>query len=96
MVYQDDRTVAFRDLYPKAPTHILIVPREHIPSLAHIEEKHDRLVAHILRLANRLAQEEGIADKGYRLVTNCGPEAGQSVPHLHFHLIGGKPLKWVH
>jgi histidine triad (HIT) family protein len=96
MVYQGEELVAFRDIAPKAPTHILIVPREHIPSLAEVTQEHSRLLAEMIHLANRLAKQEGIDQSGYRLVTNCGPWAGQAVPHLHFHLIGGKPLRWLH
>lgn len=96
MVYQDGELVAFRDKYPKAPTHILIVPRAHIPSLADVEEQHSGLLARMVLLANRLAREEGIAERGYRLACNCGPWGGQAVPHLHFHLLGGRPLRWEH
>ncbi len=96
MVYQDEEMVAFRDKFPKAPTHILIVPTAHIPSLADVEEQHSSLMARMVLLANRLAREQGIAEQGYRLVANVGPWGGQAVPHLHFHLIGGRPLRWEH
>ncbi len=96
MVYQDHELVAFRDKYPKAPTHILVVPREHIPSLAHVTEEHSALLARMVLLANRLARELGIAEQGYRLVNNTGPWGGQAIAHLHFHLIGGRPLRWEH
>lgn len=96
MVYTDEWLVAFRDKFPKAPTHLLIVPREHIPSVAQVGEEHSSLLAKMILLANRLAREEGIAQEGYRLVVNSGPWGGQSVPHLHCHLIGGRPLRWEH
>lgn len=96
MVYQDEAVVAFRDKFPKAPIHILIVPREHIPSLAQVGQEHSDLLARMMLLANRLAREEGIAERGYRLVTNSGLWAGQAIPHLHFHLMGGKALRWEH
>ncbi|MDO8691762.1 MAG: histidine triad nucleotide-binding protein [Dehalococcoidia bacterium] len=93
MVYQDDLVVAFRDRYPKTPTHILIVCREHIPSLDRVGEEHSGLVARIVLVANRLAREEGIADTGYRLGVNVGRWGGQMIYHLHFHLLGGRPLQ---
>lgn len=96
MVYQNQDLVAFRDKYPKAPTHILVVPKEHIPSLSLVEDRHSDLLARMVLLVNQLAKEQGVAEQGYRLVVNAGPWGGQAVPHLHFHLIGGKPLRWEH
>ncbi|MDP2727727.1 MAG: HIT domain-containing protein [Dehalococcoidia bacterium] len=94
IVYQDEEVVAFLDKYPKAPTHILIVPREHIPSLAQVDEERSGLVARMVLLANRLAKEREIAEQGYRLVINSGYWGGQAIPHLHMHLLGGRPLRW--
>ncbi|MBN1459620.1 MAG: histidine triad nucleotide-binding protein [Armatimonadetes bacterium] len=94
IVHQDDVVVAFRDINPQAPTHIVLIPRKHIPSLSHIANIDDGIVGHIIRIAAMIAQTEGIADDGYRLVANCGPAAGQSVDHLHFHLLGGRNLSW--
>ena len=91
-VFKDDRVVAFRDIHPMAPVHVLIVPREHIVSLAGITEAKAGLVAHMVAVANKLAKQNGVADRGYRLVINSGPEGGQVVQHLHMHLLGGKPL----
>lgn len=91
-VYQDEKTVAFRDIHPRAPTHLLIVPRKHIPTLAHVSEADSSIVAHMVNVANQLARSEGIAEKGYRVVINCGQEGGQLVPHLHMHLLGGRQL----
>lgn len=92
ILYQDNEVVALRDINPQSPKHILIMPRAHIPSIAEVNEEQATLLAHLVGAANRLAREEGIAETGYRLVTNCGPDAGQAVPHLHFHLLGGKRL----
>ncbi len=92
-VYEDDRVLAFRDIAPQAPTHILVIPKEHIPSFAAISEENASLVAHVLAVAAKIAREEGLEENGgYRIVSNCGPDAGQTVPHLHFHILGGKRL----
>ena len=92
IVYQDKDVVAFRDINPQAPVHLVIIPRGHIPSLTHLSEAESPLMGHIVNTANRLARGEGIAEKGYRLVINCGQEGGQAVPHLHLHLLGGRRL----
>ena len=89
-LYQDEDAVAFRDIHPKAPTHIIIIPKEHIPSLAHLSEEQLPLMGHMVKIANQLAKGEGIAEQGYRLVINCGKEGGQVVHHLHIHLLGGR------
>ena len=94
MVHQDDMVVAFRDINPQAPTHIVLVPRKHIPALNDLGDEDDALVAHLVRTAAKLARRENIAQSGYRLVANCGPAAGQSVAHIHFHLLGGRDLTW--
>jgi histidine triad (HIT) family protein len=94
IVRESDRVVAFRDLDPKAPTHILLIPKEHIASIAEIEDGHGDVLADIAQAAAQLARAEGIADDGWRLVTNVGPNAGQSVFHLHFHLLGGRAMSW--
>ena len=90
---ESDRVVAFRDLDPKAPTHILLIPKEHIRSIADIEDDHGAMLADIAQAAAHLARTEGL-DRGWRLVTNVGPDAGQSVFHLHFHLLGGRRMEW--
>jgi len=92
IVYQDEEVVAFRDINPLAPTHLLIIPKKHIPSLASISETESPLIGHMVNVANQLARKEGIAKKGYRLVINCGEQGGQLVPHLHMHLLGGRKL----
>lgn len=94
IVRESDRVVAFRDTNPQAPTHILIIPKEHIRSFEEIDDSHGHLLADIAQAAAHLAHVEGIADSGWRLVTNVGPDAGQSVFHLHFHLLGGRPMAW--
>jgi histidine triad (HIT) family protein len=94
IVRESDRLVAFRDTNPQAPTHILIIPKEHVRSIAEMEEGHGDMLADVAQAAAQLAHAEGIAESGWRLVTNVGPHAGQSVFHLHFHLLGGRPMAW--
>ena len=93
IVYQDEEVIVFPDINPKAPIHLLIVPKKHIPSLAHLSEAKSPLIARMVNVANRLAKDEGIAERGYRLVVNCGEEGGQLVPHLHMHFLGGRRLQ---
>lgn len=92
IVYQDEDFLAFRDISPQAPTHVLIIPKTHITSLAQLTEEQQELAGRLIIIARKLAEKEGIAKRGYRLVINCGPEGGQLVPHLHLHLIGGRKL----
>jgi histidine triad (HIT) family protein len=94
IVRESDRLVAFRDTNPQAPTHILLIPKEHIRSIADIEDGHGKLLADVAQAATQLAHAEGVAESGWRLVTNVGPGAGQSVFHLHFHLLGGRGMAW--
>lgn len=94
MIYQDDELLAFQDTHPKAPVHILIVPREHIPSVNDIEPEHVPVLGRMIQRARHLASDAGVALSGYRLVINTGPDAGQSVSHLHLHLIGGRHLSF--
>jgi len=94
IVHASDQVVAFRDINPKAPTHILIIPREHIESIASVSEDDADVVVEMIQTAAHLARSEGIDRSGWRLVTNVGQDAGQSVPHLHFHLMGGRPMGW--
>ena len=94
IVYEDDLVVAFRDINPQAPVHILIVPKEHIPTLLDIDEDKKHLIFHAYMVAKKIAENEGIAEKGYRIVTNCGKDGGQTVYHLHFHLLGGRFMTW--
>ena len=90
-VYEDELVLAFRDIAPQAPTHILVIPKTHIPSVAAITGENSALVAHIFEVIARVAESEGLAN-GYRVVSNCGPDAGQTVHHLHFHILGGREL----
>jgi histidine triad (HIT) family protein len=92
ILYQDEEVIAFPDINPLAPTHLLIIPKRHIPSLAHLSKTELPLIGHMVDVANQLAKKEGIAEKGYRLAINCGEQGGQLVPHLHLHLLGGKKL----
>jgi len=93
IVHQDDQATAFRDINPAAPTHILIVPNKHIESVNALEAEDEQLIGHLFRVARQLAAQEGIAENGYRLIANIGAHGGQTVPHLHIHLIGGQPMK---
>ncbi len=93
-VHEDELVVAFRDLHPKAPTHVLVIPRKHVPSLNALSAEDDATIGHLVRVAAQVAADEGRADRGYRLVANCGPDGGQSVDHLHLHLLGGQPMGW--
>ena len=94
IVAESDGLLAFKDVNPQAPTHLLIIPTEHIPSLADTTESHTALLGKTVQFANRLARQYQLTQAGYRLVVNCGSQAGQSVWHLHFHLLGGRPLRW--
>jgi len=92
ILYQDEEVIAFRDISPVAPTHLLIIPRKHIPSLAHLPDAETPLIGHMAKIANQLAKEAGIFESGYRLAISCGEQGGQVVPHLHMHLVGGRQL----
>jgi len=91
-LYQDEEIIAFRDINPMAPTHVLIIPKKHIPSLIQLSDAETPIIGHMTKVANQLAKQEGISEKGYRLVISCGEEGGQVVPHLHMHLLGGRNL----
>ncbi len=92
ILYQDEEIIAFRDIHPLAPTHLLIIPKCHIPSLAHLTDAEIPLIGHMTRVANQLARQEGVAESGYRLIISSGEQGGQIVPHLHMHLLGGRRL----
>ncbi len=94
VIDQDDLVVAFRDIKPATPTHVLVIPRRHVASAAELGEADGELLGRMVGMANRVAASEGIADRGYRLVTNIGDDAGQSVHHLHVHVLGGRRLAW--
>ena len=94
LAHEDDQTLAFHDVDPRAPVHVLIVPRAHIPAVDGLGEADAELMGRLMLAARKLARELGVADSGYRLVVNNGADAGQSVDHIHMHLLGGRPLKW--
>ncbi|HEV2880508.1 MAG TPA: histidine triad nucleotide-binding protein [Pyrinomonadaceae bacterium] len=94
IIYTDERAVAFRDINPQAPVHALVIPREHMDSLDDAAGRDEGTLGHLLRVAARVANSEGLSESGYRTVINTGAGAGQSVFHLHLHIIGGRPLGW--
>ena len=93
IIYEDDRCLAFEDVNPQAPVHILVIPKREIPSLADLSEDDAVLAGHLLIVVQKLAAQRNLSD-GYRVVVNCGPHAGQTVPHLHYHLLGGRNFSW--
>lgn len=93
-VYADDLVVAIRDISPRAPTHLLLLPREHVGSAADLGDGHGPMLGRLFAVAARLAADEGLGERGYRLVTNVGRDSGQSVAHLHVHLLGGRRMGW--
>ncbi|MCX8053792.1 MAG: histidine triad nucleotide-binding protein [Armatimonadetes bacterium] len=95
LVYEDETVAAFDDLNPQAPVHVLIVPKRHIARISDVANGEDAtLMGHILVVANEIARERGITENGYRIVVNCNEDAGQSVWHVHFHLLGGRKMNW--
>jgi histidine triad (HIT) family protein len=94
MVFDDDQLVAFHDINPQAPTHVLLVPRKHITSLLDLAPEDDALVGSLVRKARDIARDMGLDERGFRLVMNCGDDAGYSVYHIHLHLLGGRRLEW--
>ena len=93
IVYEDELCLAFRDIAPKAPVHVLLIPKKEIPAVSELQDADQPLAGHLLLVAGRLAQQLEL-NNGYRLVVNCGPDAGQAVNHLHVHILGGRPLGW--
>lgn len=93
-VYEDDKVLAFYDIEPAAPVHVLVIPKNHIGSINEINNENSSIVAHIFEVINKIVVELNIADTGYRVVSNCGDQGGQTVSHLHFHLLGGRNLAW--
>jgi histidine triad (HIT) family protein len=94
IVYEDDKVIAFRDVKPQGPTHVLIVPKKPIPRIAEAKVEDQQVLGHLLLKAGEVARQLGLAQTGYRLVFNNGPDAGEAVPHLHCHIIGGRKLSW--
>ena len=93
-VYEDEQVYGFLDIDPQAPTHIILIPKTHIPSANALTEENAGVVGHIFAVAAKLAKELGFAEKGYRIVNNCGEDGGQTVGHIHFHLLAGRNLGW--
>jgi histidine triad (HIT) family protein len=93
-VYEDDLVYAFRDIEPQAPVHVLIIPKQHISSVNEINDENCAIVGHIFKVAAEIAKNEGISEDGYRIVTNIGENGGQTVKHLHYHMLGGRSLQW--
>ena len=93
-IYEDEFVYAFADIAPAAPFHAIIIPREHIKSADEINESNSHLIAKVFEAAAKIAKAEGIAEGGYRIVNNCGEDGGQTVKHLHFHMLGGRSLQW--
>ncbi len=94
VVYEDEEVLGFKDINPKAPVHILVIPKEHFTSLNEVPAGKESLLGHMLRVATKIGQEKGLARTGYRIVINTGPDSGQAVFHLHVHLLGGRRLSW--
>jgi histidine triad (HIT) family protein len=94
IVYEDDECIAFKDIDPKAPVHILIVPKKEIPSLADVTESDEALLGHLLVKAAEIAKDQGVSNSGYRIVVNTNPDGGQEVYHVHVHLLGGRQMTW--
>ncbi len=94
IVYQDDQCLAFRDLSPRAPVHILVIPKKEIASLNELAPEDQALLGHLMLVIQKIAADMNLAARGFRVVCNCGSDGGQSVPHLHFHLLAGRPLSW--
>lgn len=94
IIYQDDKVIAFNDIDPQSPVHFLVIPKEHIPSIRYIDEENVSLISHVILVINKIAKEKGLEKNGYRIVNNCGEYGGQTVEHLHFHVLGGRYLLW--
>ena len=93
-VFEDDTVLAFKDINPEAPVHLIVIPKKHIKSLNEISEEDSKILSHIFKVSKEIAKEAGITEEGYRVVNNCGSNGGQTVPHLHFHILGGRKLIW--
>ena len=94
IVFEDERIIAFEDIRPRAPVHVLVIPKDHFASLGDAPAGSEELLGELLLRARTVAREKGVGETGYRIVLNTGPDSGQEVPHLHFHVIGGRPLHW--
>lgn len=93
-LYEDEKVIAFYDISPEAPIHFLVIPKKHIKSVNEVSEENANIISHIFLVINKLVKELNIAETGYRIVTNCGKDGGQTVDHMHFHVLGQRELKW--
>ncbi len=94
IVYEDDSILAFHDIDPKAPVHVLVIPKQHIPSINEVTQEDSQVIAHLFATLPKIAEQLGIKGSGYRVVVNCGKDAGQAVNHLHYHVLGGRSFTW--
>lgn len=94
IIYEDDKIMAFKDVNPQSPAHVLVIPKEHIESSNDIDNENSQLIGHIFVTISKLAKELGISQDGYRIVNNCGEDGGQTVSHIHFHILGGRKFSW--
>ena len=94
IIYEDDFSVGFDDINPQAPVHALVIPKKHISTNLDLGQEDNALIGHLFQVANRIARDKGVADRGFRLVMNCNPESGQTVFHLHLHILGGRRMQW--
>lgn len=94
IIYRDEQAIAFEDLNPQAPVHVLVIPKRHISSIQDVTERDRELLSHLMLTGTKIAKEKGLSDAGYRIVTNIGRDGGQSVFHLHWHILGGRPMGW--
>jgi histidine triad (HIT) family protein len=94
IIYEDEHAIAFEDINPKAPVHALVIPRKHISTNLDIEQNDSMLIGHLFQIANQIAKDKGISDQGFRLVMNCNADSGQTVFHIHLHILGGRLMSW--
>jgi histidine triad (HIT) family protein len=94
IIYEDEHAIAFEDINPKAPVHALVIPKKHISTNLDIEESDNMLIGHLFQIGNRIAKDKGIAERGFRLVMNCKADSGQTVFHIHLHILGGRLMSW--
>ena len=94
IIHEDEHSIAFEDINPQAPVHTLLIPKKHIPTLLDIKDEDGYLISHLIKIANKIARDKGIADRGFRIVINCNPESGQTVYHIHLHILGGRVMNW--
>ena len=94
IIYEDERVLAFEDIHPQAPVHVLVIPKKHIPTSLDMQDEDNDLISCLFQTANKIARERGIAERGFRLVMNCNREAGQTVFHIHLHVLGGRSMHW--